>query len=89
MFETDTIDEIYKIDITLPSAHYYGREWWIDQMYKWCESNDIKFQINKWPYANESKDGWTSQWRFYSSEDAALFALRWINNDWGMAHFPV
>lgn len=87
-FESDCGHQIYKIDITLPAVHFYGRDWWVEQMHKWCESNDIKFQIEKWPYANE-EHGWTSQWRFYNSEDAVLFSLRWVNNDWGLAHHPV
>jgi hypothetical protein len=81
--------EIYKIDITLPAAHAaYASQFWVDQMYKWCESNDIKFTLNKWPYANE-QHGYTTQWSFDCSEDAVLFGLRWVNNDWGLAHFPV
>jgi hypothetical protein len=84
-----TMDEIYKIDITIPRSQHYARDWWIDQMYKWCVSNDIKFQIEKWPYANESEDGYTSQWRFYDSEDAVLFGVYWKNHDWGLAWFPV
>jgi hypothetical protein len=81
--------ETYKIDITLPAAHAaYAKSFWIDKMYKWCEENSIKFTCNQWPRANEQHD-WTSQWIFNSSEDAVLFALRWKDNDWGMAHFPV
>jgi len=81
--------ETYKIDITMPAAHAaYTKSFWIDKMCKWCESNDIKFILNQWPYANE-KHGWTSQWTFYSSEDAVLFALYWKNHDWGLAWFPV
>ena len=54
--------EIYHIDITMPAAHAaYTKSWWIDQMCKWCEANDIRFQINQWPRANE-EHGWTSQW---------------------------
>jgi hypothetical protein len=81
--------ETYKIDITLPAAHAaYAKSFWIDKMYTWCEENRIKFTCNQWPRANEEHD-WTSQWIFNSSEDAVLFALRWKDNDWGMAHFPV
>ena len=82
------IDEIYKIDITLPAAHAaYASEFWIDKMHKWCEANDIKFQINKCPF-NKGHE-WTSQWSFYDSEDAVLFGVYWKNYDWGLPHFPV
>jgi hypothetical protein len=81
------IDENYKIDITLPAAHFYGKEWWIDQMVIWCLQNSIEYTINQWPYANE-QHGWTSQWLFNNSEDAVLFALRWKENDWGMMWHP-
>jgi len=81
--------ENYKIDITLPSAHAaFAAQFWIDKMYTWCHENNIKFTINKWPYANE-EHGWTSQWIFTNSEDAVLFGLRWKDNDWGLAHHPV
>jgi len=82
-------NKIYKIDITLPSTHAaFSKSYWIDQMCKWCEENNVKFAINQWPRANENH-GWTSQWTFNNSEDAVLFALRWKDNDWGMAWFPV
>lgn len=88
-FESDCGHQNYIINITLPAAHAaYAAQFWIDQMYKWCEANDIKFTLNKWPYANE-EHGWTSQWIFYDSEDAVLFGVYWKNYDWGLPHFPV
>lgn len=88
-FESDCGHQNYIINITLPAAHaVYASQFWIDQMWKWCEANDIKFILNKWPYANE-EHGWTSQWSFDNSEDAVLFGVYWKNHDWGMAHFPV
>jgi len=83
------VTEKFDIDITIPAAHFYGKEWWIDQMVIWCLQNSIEYAIDLWPYANDTKDGWTSQWSFKRSEDAVLFGLRWKDYDWGLPHFPV
>jgi len=81
--------EKYQIEITLPLSQHYAKEWWIDQMIAWCLSNNIDYIMNAWPYANGPTEGYTSKWSFKNSEDAALFGIRWKDNDWGPMHHPV
>ena len=80
-----------EVTISIPHQHVLAKDFWVDEMIKFCLENCYAFKQPTLSYYEDGSQLGKLQvtFNFENSADASHFALRWVDSDWGMMWHPV